>query len=89
MLTTDAARCAGCVSGLCWSTDSELLAVTVEQGDRRLLQLWQRRNWHWYLKKERRFAMKQVSLASAADYLLPPVKAPLTSFTWPMARRAR
>ena len=31
-----------------------------QQDDRRLLQLWQRRNWHWYLKKERRFDLKQV-----------------------------
>ena len=51
---------AGRVSSLCWSADSDLLAVTVEQDDRRLLQLWQRRNWHWYLKKERRFELKQV-----------------------------
>ncbi len=63
MLTTDAASCAGRISGLSWSADSELLAVTVEQDDRRLLQLWQRRNWHWYLKKERRFGLKQVRLA--------------------------
>ena len=34
--------------------------MTVEQDDRRLLQLWQRRNWHWYLKKERRYEQKQV-----------------------------
>jgi hypothetical protein len=53
------------VSGLTWSVDAEMLAVTVEQEDRRLLQLWQRRNWHWYLKKQRRFALNQVCCNAA------------------------
>ena len=59
---------AGSIRGLQWSSDSELLAVhlasevpsgrqgegnePLTQGESHSLQVWQRSNWHWYLKQE-------------------------------------
>jgi len=46
------------ISSMAWSPDSELLAVVVEPAagsDRPwAVQVWHRRNWHWYLKHELR-----------------------------------
>ena len=46
---------AGQVSGLAWSSDSELLAVHLSAETGQAVQLWRRSNWHWYLKQELRF----------------------------------
>lgn len=55
---------AGEIAGMEWSCDSELLAVVLapprdgvlstEAAAGRRLQIWHRRNWHWYCKLERR-----------------------------------
>ncbi|CAL5218701.1 g412 [Coccomyxa viridis] len=43
----------GVCSGLSWSPDSQLLAVTIcSQASNSKVQIWQRSNWHWYLKRE-------------------------------------
>lgn len=42
------------VTGLQWNTVSDLLAVTLLQGDQAKVQLWHRSNYHWYMKYERR-----------------------------------
>lgn len=57
-----------------WSVDSEMLALVVVQppgscgggGDvsakpQHCVQVWQRSNWHWYLKHEARHEAGQVS----------------------------
>jgi elongator complex protein 1 len=38
---------------LCWNADSQLLAVALRNNDNSSkIQLWHRRNYHWYLKRE-------------------------------------
>jgi hypothetical protein len=52
------------VTGLQWSADSELLALSVDSGEEGggvALQVWRRGNWHWDLKHEMRFPFAQVS----------------------------
>ncbi|CAK0773220.1 hypothetical protein CVIRNUC_004042 [Coccomyxa viridis] len=49
----------GVCSGMSWSPDSQLLAVAIctpgrdgSAADSSRVQVWQRSNWHWYLKRE-------------------------------------
>jgi len=44
------------VAALCWSPDSELIAVSLveEASESTTVQLWRRSNWHWYLQAELR-----------------------------------
>ena len=59
------ACCAGAITSIQWSPDSELLALVLAPaapgsgGDpaahgqqTAAVQVWQRSNWHWYLKQE-------------------------------------
>ncbi|GAX74696.1 hypothetical protein CEUSTIGMA_g2144.t1 [Chlamydomonas eustigma] len=58
----------GHIHSLQWSLDSELLAIVLNPGVHEYegasrqcsvwkLQIWHRRNWHWYLKQERVYAV--------------------------------
>lgn len=54
-----AARTSGTATGMHWSPDSSLLALTVSEqlpeGCVGRVQVWARKNWHWYLKYERAY----------------------------------
>jgi elongator complex protein 1 len=52
------------VIGLDWNVESDLLAVTLRTASCDKVQLWHRSNYHWYLKKEFRYAGKRVACAS-------------------------
>jgi hypothetical protein len=50
---------AGTITALQWSPDSELLALVLQapaagaaSPNQAAVQIWQRSNWHWYLKQE-------------------------------------
>ncbi len=60
-------HCAGRLTQLSWSSNSELLAVVLtvatagdKQGDEDVVQIWHRSNWHWYLKQEQVYTDGQV-----------------------------
>ncbi|CAJ1907794.1 unnamed protein product [Cylindrotheca closterium] len=49
------------VTSLEWNVDSDLLAVGLrEEGGTDKIQLWHRKNYHWYLKREIRYPGQQV-----------------------------
>lgn len=52
------------VIGLDWNVESDLLAVTLRAESCDKVQLWHRSNYHWYLKKEFRYAGRRVACAS-------------------------
>jgi len=52
------------VKALDWNLASDILAVTLgEESGTEKIQLWHRCNYHWYLKKELRYADRKVMLA--------------------------
>ena len=68
------------ISSLCWSPDSELLAVSlvvdgdVDGGDdggsalsSSVVQLWRRSNWHWYLQAELRSSSSSSSSSNGGS----------------------
>ena len=60
-----------------WSVNSDMLALVVAApqasatglAGQRAVQIWQRSNWHWYLKHETRHATDQVWQDAAKDKL--------------------
>jgi elongator complex protein 1 len=50
------------IASMAWSPDSELLAVVLEPSSAHeswAVQVWHRRNWHWYLKHELRLGAEE------------------------------
>jgi elongator complex protein 1 len=58
------------VRSLAWSPDSELLAAVLEPTSQQqpwAVQVWHRRNWHWYLKQELRLGGRRDGSSSSGS----------------------